>query len=362
MNKLEDILNNSKSISDISNIPHNVKVDLLTVAQYCEKQKGVYTVLTTLLYYKVLHPAQDVRRHQAQLPNGFSGRSFDTHNVTPVLKKHKLPAMAESGWLTRSLEQPYPYDFDYNGKIPHTVKLPFLRSLDYVQNNPNAAENMLRILLNKVITIAAQNQITITPLKNPESLTIEKIMLALEEHFLTQYGTHNGAKLPVLAFYAIYSSLIRELKRYEGCTLAPLSSLTACDRTNKASGDIEIFKENDLFEAIEIKLDKKIDSQIVRVAEEKIYKWNPQRYYILSVLGTKEEDNIEIANIVHNVGKEHGCQIIINGLLPTIKYYLRLITDLSNFVNTYNQAVQEDNELQTIHKKFWNTLLQKYNI
>lgn len=50
------------------------------------------------------------------------------------------------------------------------------------------------------------------------------------------------------------------------------------------SGDIEIFKEGRLFEAIEIKLEKKIDSQIVRVVEEKVYKWNPQRYYVLSVL------------------------------------------------------------------------------
>ena len=362
MKSLEDILNNSRSISDINTIPRDVKRDLLIIGEKCEKQKGVYTVLTTLLYYKTLHPSQDVRKHQAQLPGGFSGRSFDTNNVTPVLKKMKLPAMAESGWLTRSLEQPYPYDFNYNGSIPSSVKQPFLRVLDYVQRNPLDAENLLRILLNKVIQIAEQNKVVITPLKNPEKLTISKIMDALEEHFLTHYGTHNGAKLPVLAFHAIYTSLIMELKRYEGCTLAPLSSLTACDRTNKASGDIEIFRDGKLFEAIEIKLDKKIDSQIVRVVEEKIYKWNPQRYYILSVLGTKAEDQNEISNIICKVGIDHGCQIINNGLLPTIKYYLRLITDLSQFVNNYSKAVEMDSELQYIHKTFWNNLIRKYDL
>ena len=39
-----------------------------------------------------------------ELENGFSGRSFDKKIVTPTLRKLKLPCMAESGWLTRSLE------------------------------------------------------------------------------------------------------------------------------------------------------------------------------------------------------------------------------------------------------------------
>lgn len=270
--------------------------------------------------------------------------------------------MAESGWLTRSLEQPYPYDFNYDGKIPQLLKMPFLKCLDYVEKKPSKALHMVRVLLNTVIQLANANKVAIIPLANPEKLTIDKIMLALEEHFLTQYHTHNGAKLPVLAFHAIYSSLIKELKRYEDCTLAPLSSLTACDRTNKASGDIEIFKNGNLFEAIEIKLDKKIDAQIVRVVEEKIYKWNPKRYYILSVLGTNSDDQTEISNIICNVGINHGCQIINNGLLQTIKYYLRLITDLSQFVKAYSQAVEQDRELQQIHKTTWNQLIKKYQL
>jgi len=37
--------------------------------------------------------------------------------ITPTLKELGLPSMAESGWLTRSLEQPYPYTLGYKGKI-----------------------------------------------------------------------------------------------------------------------------------------------------------------------------------------------------------------------------------------------------
>lgn len=362
MLNLQEIINNSNSISDINDIPTQYLEYLNLIGENSDKRKGVYTVLITLLYYKYLHPKQDIRKHQVQIPGGFSGRSFDTTQVTPILKKNKLPSMAESGWLTRSLEQPYPYDLKYNGKIPPLLKFPFLRCIDYVEKHPEKAVNMLRVILHKVMEVVQQNQIIITPLQHPEKLTIDKILGALEKHFLRHYGTHNGAKLPVLAFYAIYSCLIDEIKRYSDCSLAPLSSLTACDKTNKSSGDIEIFKDGKLFEAIEIKLDREIDSQIVRIVEEKIYKWNPQRYYILSVLGTKQEDQREIDDIVCQVGINHGCQIINNGLLPTIRYYLRLIVDLSEFIKLYSGFVQNDTELQLIHKTYWNELIKEYDL
>ncbi len=361
MDNLEKIYQNSINISDVNDIPPKIKNYVVAIGLNCQKKKALYTVLTTLLYYKHLHPEQDIRLHQDRFTNGFSGRSFDTVHVTPVLKKLGLPAMAESGWLTRSLEQPYPYDFNYNGSIG-LLKDRFLETLDFVERNPDKALNLLRTLLNTVHNVAMNSVIEINPLENPENLTIEKIVAALSEHFLSKYGTHNGAKLPVLAFHSIYTSLITELKRYDSCYLAPLSSLTACDKTNKSSGDIEIFREENVFESIEIKLDKKINAQILRVVESKIYKWNPQRYYVLSVFGVEESDQNEINDIVSNVLNKHGCQIIINGLLPTIKYYLRLIDNLNDFIKNYSAAVAVDKELQKIHKEKWAELLEKYQL
>lgn len=361
MYNLEQIYENSLNIDDIKDVSINIKQDIEMIAKYSYSQKGVYTVLTTLMYYKYLNPEQDIRYHQKKQQNGFSGRSFDTKYVTPVLRKLGLPSMGESGWLTRSLEQDAPYDKNYPGAIA-CVKNQFLNVVDYLQKNKEKALNLLRLLLNAVDKIRQGNKIEINPLENPENLTIDKIINALTQHFLFHYGTHNGAKLPVLAFHSIYSSLIKELKRYDDCYLAPLSSLTACDRTNKASGDIEIFRNDSIFESIEIKLDKKIDAQILRVAETKIYKWNPQRYYILSVLGIEETDKEEIESIVFKVLNEHGCQIIINGLIPTIKYYLRLVTNLDDFIKSYSKAVEVDTELQKIHKEKWVELLERFEL
>lgn len=363
MKSLEEIIKQLPQELTTYNIDVTIYDCIQTIANACEKRKGVYTVLVTLLYYKYLHPEQDIRLFQKRFKGGFSARSFDTKQVTPILKKLGLPSMSESGWLTRSLEQPYPYNFKYNGAISKHLKQPFLTIIDYIEKKPDCAFNCLQILLYKVVEITKTHVIKIEPLKDSDSLTITNIMSLLEEHFLTKYKTHNGAKLPVLAFYSMYKSLLKETSRYNGCKLAKLSSLTACDKTNKASGDIEIFNQDgSLFEAIEIKLDKPIDAQTMRVVKDKVYKWNPKRYYVLSVIGIKETDKEDINNIVNEVLIKHGCQIIINGLLPTIKYYLRLIENLNVFINDYSKAIETDKELQIVHKEKWNQLLKTLNL
>ncbi len=100
-----------------------------------ETFKGVYTVLTTSLVYKSNNPNQDIRLHQANMNNGYSGRNFDTRFITPFLKqKQFLGAMKESGWLTRSLKQNLPYTLDYPGKISNIdVKKAFLEILDDIE-------------------------------------------------------------------------------------------------------------------------------------------------------------------------------------------------------------------------------------
>jgi len=351
----------SYSVIDIKDIKKEIKEFIKSIGDKINTQKGVFTVLVTLLTHKIIEPSQDVRKHQSSMLGGFSGRSIDFSFITPTLKELGLPSMAESGWLTRSLEQPYPYNLDYNGKISDkVVKNAFLNVLDYVEKNPKFAPNLLRLLMFEAIQSKNNSFVEIIPLEKPEKLTIENIIKSLDEHFSTNYNTHGGSKLPVLAFFAIYQSLINEIGRYKNCELGQMGSHTASDRTSKSAGDIEIFKDENLFEAIEIKLDKAIDVTMVRIAIEKIARYNPDRYYILSYIGIKESDNLEISTLINELQSEHGCQIIINGLLPTIKYYLRLIASLNEFISNYSNLIENDKEIQKIHKEKWNELMIKY--
>lgn len=268
--------------------------------------------------------------------------------------------MAESGWLTRSLEQPYPYTLEYNGKISNkTVKSAFLNIIDYVESNPQNAKNILRLLLYEAIQAKNRSIVPIIKLANPENITIQTLIDALTIHFETNYKIHGGSKLPVIAFYAIYKILINEIKRYENCTLQNLGSHTASDKTSKSSGDIEILKNKTNFEAVEVKLDKIIDSNIVRIAIEKIYRFNSlERYYILSNVGVKKADIAEIQVLIDDTKTVHGCQLIINGVLPTIKYYLRLIGNTEEFICNYSQLIEKDTELKIIHKTTWDNIIK----
>jgi DNA (cytosine-5)-methyltransferase 1 len=324
-----------------------------------QSNKGVFTVIITLALYKIVYPEQDIRLHKVEFINGFSGRSFDSTYVTPTLKQLKLPSMAESGWLTRSLEQPYPFNLDYKGKItPTNLKNAFLHVVDTIQFNPTLNMEILLYLMNGARNYANSIQITIPKLTNEEP-TIESIILLLGNHFRTKYYTHGGSKLPVISLYTIYYFFMNQLTRYNDCELLPLGSHTASDRTSKSAGDIQIIKNGQYFEVIEVKFDKIVTNHIINVACDKIINFKIPRYFILSELSAKKLDNTYNSEKIEFLRKNYGSELIINGLLYSIKYYLRLLDSPSQFLNKYIECVESDSELQPCHKERLTQLITK---
>ncbi|MDJ0598973.1 MAG: hypothetical protein QNJ37_09065 [Crocosphaera sp.] len=59
---------------------------------------------------------------------------------------------------------------------------------------------------------------------------------------------------------------------------------------------------------------------------------------------------------IKNIRDTHGCQMIVNGIIPTLK---RLLTSVDNFINSYSTLVESDPELQAIHKIQWNEILSQ---
>jgi len=368
MNHREKLLEIYQNISELENyqiqLPEECQNYVAEVAKKCFERKAVYTVLITLIVHKILHPSQDIRYHQAEMNGGFSGRSIDTKYITPTLTELGLPAMAESGWLTRSFEQHYPYTLEYEGKItPKSLKTAFLNIIDFVQIHPEKSEDVLKLLLKLIKSAKDNNIVEIIKLTNPEKIDIKSILHALEEHFNYDYKTSGGSKLPVIAFYAVYQILIKEISRYKSSKLGKLGSHTASDRTSRTAGDIEIFDQNNhLIEAVEIKHGQEITLQIVYRAKEKIIKYNPGRYYIFASKDIKQSEGEKINNLIKEVASEHGCQLILNGIIPTIKYYLRLIESITDFIEGYSQLIESDQELQKIHKEKWNDILGRLMI
>lgn len=333
--------------------------DLIINKSY--SQKGVFTVLVTLIFYKIKHPEQDIRLHKVELVNpenplkkGFSGRSFDTKHITPNLKKLGLPSMAESGWLTRSLEQAAAYDANFPGKISGGVKNSFLKILHEIEINKFSPNAVLIYLINKAFIKASENIIKIDQLDNAESINILQLVDILYKQFNYNYKESGAAKLPMLAFHAIYQILLKELNKFSGCSLPPVGSYTASDRTSKTAGDLEVFcSDRSLLEAIEIKLNIPIDLHMVKRAKEKIYRFNPRRYYILSTAEISPTDLENIYQEIDEIKSEHGCQVILNGVLHTLKYYFRLIDRIEEFIEIYSNLIEADSELKLVHKRYW---------
>lgn len=341
---------------DFATLPDLLKDKLDTIALASENSKGVLAVTVTSLVYKTLHPDQDVRRHQQSIDGGYSGRTFDSHYITPFLRAKSFPNMAESGWLTRSLEQKVPYDMDYTGAIrPQQLKDAFLGVLDMVENVPVDTESAVQYLLARLAVIRDSR---IIELAKPNNLTILAIANVLEKHFSSTYKGSGASRLPVIAFYAAYQALIPELKRYEGMTLLPLESHNSADAQSGRLGDIDIVdRDGKPFEAVEIKHDIPVNRNIVERAKEKILPSSVSRYYILSTIPMHEEEKSHISEIITQAKNFHGCQIVINGIIPSLKYYLRLLSDTALFVENYAQLLATDEGVKFEHRQRWNEII-----
>ena len=363
---LEDTYKEATNIQDISDIGLNQKqLDLVkAVVEKEETLKAVYTVLVTSLTYKCLHNQQDVRRHQANLSvgGGYSGRSFDTKYVTPFLKsKSFFGAMKESGWLTRSLEQDHPYTLDYPGKINNKkVKKAFLEILNDVEvNKADAKKYLTTIFKLSIIEKSKKTVKLINPVESESMLNIEQIIDYLRKHFNYNYSSRGTSILPVLALYSIYECIIKEVKRFEDKTLDKLASHTSCDRSSGATGDIVVRdkKSLEIYEVVEVKSNIAPNNIMIKDAYNK-FKFEPiQRYYILSTVHPDEDEKKIINNTIKDIKEKHGCQVIVNGVFETLKYYLRLLENTDEFMKCYLKNLQNNKELDFEHKIAWNRII-----
>ena len=357
---LTDLYNKAMSIvglhdKNISELALKDQELVNIVLHYSEQAKAVLTVLITSIVYKSLHPDQDIRNHQASIEGGYSGRTFDSKHITPFMKLHKFPSMAESGWLTRALEQKVPYDKNYSGAItPKELKPVFLEILAKIENGADCTKYLSYILQGLIIKRNLQN----IDLAKPTTLSINSILDLLDKHFNGSYKAEGAARLPVLAIYSSYQCLIQETKRFEKKELLAIESHTSSDKSSGRVGDIDILDEkNRVFEAVEVKHGISITLQLVQDAFEKFKTTPIDRYYILSTASPDKEEFKKIEAETQRIKNVHGCQLIVNGIMPTIKYYLRLLDKTSEFIENYVNLIEVDKSLKFEHKERWNQLI-----
>ena len=258
-----------------------------------------------------------------------------------------------SGWLTRSLEQAHPYTLGYPGKIRDTaVKRSFLHILNDIEENQANPKKYLQAMFASLIDVMARSQVSLSLFENidedstqtlqSDTVTINNIVNFLKYHFSFNYRVAGASRLPVLAVYSAYEMLM-SIERYKGKVLSPLKSHTTSDIKSGGIGDIEVLDENeDFFEAVEIKHNIPISPDLVQGAYQKFADTSVHRYYLLTTAEPNVDDPEAIDRLVQQIHRQHGCEVIVNGILPSLKYYLRLLSNPKLFLDCYSILHEKD--------------------
>lgn len=346
-----------------------------TVVEKAESQKAVLAVLITSVVKKIETSTQDVRYHKKELPNGYSGRVFDTQHITPFIREkfQRFAMKGGSGWLTRSLEQAHPYTLEYPGRIlDKAAKESFLQILHDIEENQVDPKKYLRAIFISLINLMARSQVNLslfeetsgdsTQPSQSDTITIENIVNLLKYHFSYNYRVSGASRLPVLAVFSAYEVLM-SIERYEGKILSPLKSHTTADTKSGGIGDIEVLDENeDFFEAVEIKHNIPISPDIVQGAYQKFAETSACRYYLLTTAEPNVDDPNTVDQLVRKIHRQHGCEVIVNGIIPSLKYYLRLLSNSKLFLDCYSKNLQSDfkqnTDIKEVHLRYWNELLR----
>lgn len=332
---------------------------LEAMAKYCEKASGGYSNLITSLSIKAVYGDKvDVRYHQVQIQNqtdkpaGFNFRGVSESVIYEWMEAHEFHG-AKSGWQTRTFERPKPYMLTYDENIG-TIKEPFLTCYDQVETHKQSSPIALAFLLWRRLQLREASKLVLAVPKIQDVLQITHLF---ESHFFYKYKDSKGAsRLPVLALYSIYTVLLDELNRYSGKALKPLEAHSAADAQTGAIGDIEIVNEDgSAFEAVEVKHGLPITKAMVDIAKQKIRGSQVDRYYILTT-HTQHDPSDEVIEEVESVKKLLGCQLIVNGVIPSIKYYLRLLSNPGAVLPVYAEKLAEDEAVSFEHRDIWNKI------
>jgi DNA (cytosine-5)-methyltransferase 1 len=351
-------------------IDEEIKVSVDIFIQKIETDKSLIQVIITTLLKKIIKPEQDIRLHMAKFPNGYSARVLDTKVTTPFFKIN-FPRYAnkETAFLTKATRAEIIWNFEEGIKLPLRSKSlikPFLQLIDKIENQVIDIEKCLVYIFAQLYVLSQSHDIvfaeTLEIANSVNIININIVMKMIETHFEEPLSS----RLPVIAMFTIYKELFKTTPRFKNKILLLLNVHTSADK--HGYGDIETRDyNNNPFEILEIKHNIPIDRNMILDIVKKSANTTIERYYILTTYQdcfiNKDEENY-INNLILKIKKESGLEIIANGIVNTLKYYLRFIEDYHEFIHTYTEELVKDarnsTEVKDSHIQAWQIILQQY--
>ncbi len=349
-----------------------IKIDVDYLIEKIGSNKSIVSALVTSLLKKIIEPTQDVRLHRVDFEGGYSARTLDTQLTSPFFKNH-FPKYAnkESSFLTLATRERIKWTKNegQNLKIrDKKLRRSFLNIFEQIEENNQNPTIYLIYIFAKLIKLSESEanlfELVETNSQDVSALNIQLVLELLKKHFALKLSS----RLPVIAIYSIYEILLPNFERYKNKRLLPLQVHTSSDK--HGFGDIEIYnEENNPFEIIEIKHNIAIDKYLIFDIVKKIKTTNINRYYILTTFQNgfaDEEIEKAVTEYILQIKQQINLDIIANGIISTLKYYLRFIDDYSEFIKIYTKNLIADaktsTEVKSFHLEEWNEILETYKI
>jgi len=368
---LVEAYTNAKEL-DFASVPNEVKNDINMLIAKIGSNKSLVSALATSLVKKIHTPAQDVRLHRTDFPNGYSARVLDTQIISPFFKDY-FPKYAnkESAFLTMVTRSAIKWTKEEGENLPirdKQLRDSFLNIFEQIEVYQKEPYIYLKYLFAKLIELSVKEeeifQFARLQANNSSYLNINLIINILKEFFEVKLAS----RLPVIAMYSIYEMLMPTIERYKNKKLLDLQVHTSSDK--HGFGDIEIYDENDKpYEILEIKHNIPIDKYLIFDITKKISNIKIDRYYILTTFENSFmniEAEKEVMVYIAEIKKLTNTDIIANGIIGTLKYYLRFLDNYPDFILIFTQNLIKDaknsTEVKNFHLEKWAEILKKYQI
>ncbi|MDQ2747070.1 MAG: DNA methyltransferase [Acidobacteriota bacterium] len=361
------------AVSEKSNqVSNDIKSGVDIFIEKIDTDKSLVQVIVTSLVKKIISPEQDIRLHMAKFDGGYSARVLDTRVTSPFFKKY-FPTYAnkETAFLTKATRAEIIWNLADGRKLPFRSKTliePFLNLMDKIQNTSFDLNECLTYIFLRLQLLSQKNQTvfdnTLESADFSDVLDINGVLTMLIKHFNSKLSS----RLPVIAIYSAYIQLFKTIKRYEGKILRPLNVHTSADK--HGYGDIEIWNDDETpFEMVEIKHNIAINRNLIFDVVKKTENTTVKRYYVLTTFKGSFVDDAEenyINKLTLKIKKERDLEVIPNGIIHSLKYYLRFIEDYQEFIKTYTEELIRDakksTEVKNYHIEIWQAILKEYQL
>ena len=309
-------------------------------------------IMVTSLLKKCTDPKQDVRRHRADLPGGYSGRGLDSGIVTPFLEAHGFSADRRTGWSDRSFDTKAPYDFDYPGDMGDgDVRKALLFVLDGVEGGKVDPRSLLTYTLKALCDLREIEKVN---LDRPDGLDADGALKILKRHF--KCGGRARMLLPALAVCAAYREAAE--KGLPGFASATVGDPAEIGTDDEAFERVVVFESRTgrVREIAEILRGTSVVPALVRPVRSGADELPTGAYRLLAV--APAGDLRPAAREAGLMERAIGCQVVVEEALDAIERILRALHGADGFAAKYAEMVEDDALIKYAHKMAWNNAVR----